>query len=157
MAKRLTDSPTPTSARGLPRAGRPAAEPQDPLARARDGGAAGDKRLLLLLRSYKHMETECADYQRMMETARAGEEFARNELRATKDALEDVSKNYAAAEELLNEAQEREDKLGEKLKNERDQRKQLAAELRTLRAKRNRTTRSSSGSKTARTSCWSAR
>ena len=96
----------------------------------------GDKRLLLLLRSYKQMETEAAEYRQMMDTAKQGEEFARNELRATKDALEDVSKNYAAAEELLNEAQEKEDKLGEKLKNEREQRKQLDAELRTLRAEK---------------------
>ena len=137
VAKRLTDSPDPNERPMTPK--NSAGQPLSLKTRwhaLEMKARRGDKCLLLLLRSYKHMETECADYRRMMETARQGEEFATNELRATKDALEDVSKNYAAAENLLNEAQEREDKLGEKLKNEREQRKQLAAELMTLRAKK---------------------
>lgn len=137
VAKRLVDSPDPQERPRTPKnsAGQPLSLKTRWHALEMEA-RRGDKRLLLLLRSYKQMETEAAEYRQMMDTAKQGEEFARNELRATKDALEDVSKNYAAAEELLNEAQEKEDKLGEKLKNEREQRKQLDAELRTLRAEK---------------------
>ena len=109
----------------------------------------GDKRLGMLMRGYKKIESEVGGFRESARVARESVAFSEDELEATKAALDELRGNFTAAKELLNEGLEARDELelqlrAEKKKNSnlyptidelRTQSVALSAETETLREK----------------------
>ena len=78
----------------------------------------GDKRLGIILKHYKRVEYELERANERAESAKTGALFAKHELQATREAMDELGKNYAAAEELLNDELRRRESLEKKLREQ---------------------------------------
>ena len=96
----------------------------------------GDKRIGMLLRNYKQLEGELEGTRSALRKEAAAHDFAKDELRATRDALEDLKRSFEAAESLLNEGLEHKDALEDRLRAEHQAKARLEPEHAKLRAER---------------------
>ena len=95
----------------------------------------GDRRIALLLKSYKQVEGKYGlTYDELVQT-RGELSETKNELAATREALEDLRANFDAAEALLNEEMEGRGGLEERLRGEMTARGRAEAEGKRLTAR----------------------
>ncbi|EEH56678.1 uncharacterized protein MICPUCDRAFT_58910 [Micromonas pusilla CCMP1545] len=87
----------------------------------------GDKRLGIILKHYKRVEYELERANERAESAKTGALFAKHELQATREAMDELGKNYAAAEELLNDELRRRESLEKKLREQTKAIEEVAA------------------------------
>lgn len=92
----------------------------------------GDRRIALLLKSYKQMEGRCEAAHVELDMSRRELAGATRELEETREALEDLRANFDAAEALLNEELEGRARLEDKVRAESAARGKAESEAKKL-------------------------